>query len=165
MKKWMKAFLLAAGLLQFIPAFADENEKELAKAALNGFKLNHFAEHIALPVQGYFNFDYGQNNTQSIAYLKPVVPFRIAPNYDLIIRTIAPIYERTPTYNSRNVLDGRYINGWGDLNPTFFITPTQFDLFMIGLGPTVSIPTSTNEKYIGTGKWCVFRSKRTAFPV
>ena len=135
--------------------FADENEQEAAKAALNGLKVNHFAEHIAVPFEEYFNFDYGANNTQTIYYLKPVVPFRLTPDYDLIVRTIAPVYERTPTYNAQNILYRGYINGWGDLNPTFFIAPAKFNLFTIGLGPSISIPTSTNNIYIGTGKWSI----------
>lgn len=149
MRKYFSVILLMYALT----AFANESEKELAKASLNGLKINHYAEHIAAPFQEYLNFDYGQNNTQSILYFKPVVPFRITPNYDLIIRTIAPIYERTPTRNAKNVLAGNYVNGWGDLNPTFFFTAAKFDLISVGFGPTISIPTATNDKYIGTGKW------------
>jgi len=142
-------------LLHSIFALAEENEKEYAKASLNGLKINRYAEHVSLPLEMYFNFNYGENKTQSIFYFKPVVPFRITNNVDLIIRTIAPIYERTPTRNGQNVLGGHYINGWGDLNPTFFITPAKFNHYVIGLGPTISIPTSTNSQYIGTGKWSI----------
>jgi hypothetical protein len=135
--------------------FAGETETELAKASLNELKVNRFAKHITLPFQAYFNFDYGKNNTQSILYLKPVLPFKLTENYDLIIRTIAPAYERTPTRNFNSVLAGHYINGWGDINPTFFITPDKFESILIGLGPTFFIPSSTNDRYIGTGKWSI----------
>jgi len=134
-------------------AYAGEDNNELAKASLNALKINHYAEHIAAPFQEYVNFDYGQNNTQSIFYFKPVVPFHLTSNMDLIIRTIAPLYERTPTRNAQQVLDGHYVEGWGDINPTFFITPAKFKSIIVGFGPTVSIPTATNKDYIGTGKW------------
>jgi hypothetical protein len=136
-------------------AHAAEDEKAYAKAALNGLKINHYAEHISVPFEAYANIDYAKSNTQSILYLKPVVPFHLTTNYDLIIRTIAPIYERTPTLNRLSVINGHYINGWGDVNPTFFVTPAQFNRFLVGFGPTISIPTSTNSQYIGTGKWSV----------
>ncbi len=153
MKRYCCIFILFACQSAYLYANENESENELAKASLNGLKINHAAEHISVPFQEYFNFDYGHDNTQSILYLKPVVPFRIAPNLDLILRTIAPIYERTPTNNTRGNPDGHYVNGWGDINPTFFISPATFQSVIIGFGPTVSIPTATNNKYIGTGKW------------
>lgn len=154
MKSYFKMLALSL-LLSSVCAFAEEDEKEIAKAALNSFKVNRFAEHIAAPLQEYLNLDYGESKTQSILYFKPVVPFRITNHYDLIIRTIAPLYERTPTNNDMHQLGGPYVNGWGDINPTFFIAPAKFDLLVVGLGPTISIPTSTNDRYIGTGKWSV----------
>lgn len=147
--------ILLLSLFKSTCVCAEEDEKAYARASLNGLKVNHYAVHIAAPFEMYFNFDYGKNNTQSILYFKPVVPFRLSSDFDLIIRTIAPIYERTPTRNSQKILDGHYINGWGDLNPTFFITPAKFDNYVMGLGPTISIPTSTNSQYIGTGKWSI----------
>jgi hypothetical protein len=136
-----------------VGVYAEENMRDLAKASLNELKVNHYAEHIALPFQEYLNIDDGKNNLQSILYLKPVVPFRVTQHYDLIIRTIFPAYERTPTYNAEHILNGKKINGWGDINPTFFIAPARFDKFIAGFGPSLSIPTSTNDQYIGTGKW------------
>lgn len=130
-------------------AYASEDESELAKASLNGLKVNRYAQHISAPFQEYFNFNYYDNRTQSIFYFKPVVPFHLSPSLDLIVRTIAPLYESTPVFNKQN------INGWGDINPTFFFTPSEFHSIIIGFGPSVSIPTATNKKYIGTGKWSV----------
>lgn len=151
-----KILLIASLLVTSTTTIAKEDERELAKASLNQLKMNRYAEHIAAPFENDFNFDYGTNsNTQSILDFKPVVPFRITPSYDLIVRTIAPIYERTPTPGTSNVINGHYINGWGDINPTFFIAPAKFNLANFGFGPSISIPTATNNKFIGTGKWSV----------
>lgn len=153
MKRYGCIISLVILLFQSAWIYAGEDENELAKASLNGLKVNRYAQHIAVPFQEYFNFDYGRNSTQSILYFKPVVPFRISSNFDLIVRTIAPLYEHTPVLNAHNVGDGRYINGWGDINPTFFITPSRFKSIIVGFGPTISIPTATNKQYTGTGKW------------
>jgi len=154
MQKWMR-WLVAAFLLGG-PLYggAEENEKALAHASLNFLKVNHFAEHIAAPFENDFNFGYGpSDNAQSILNFKPVLPFRLTPAYDLIIRTIAPLYARTATLNQQNIIAGHYINGWGDFNPTFFVSPSHFHIFCLGLGPTLFMPTSSNSKNIGSGKW------------
>ncbi len=142
--------------LRTISVFAMEDELEFARASLSPFKINHFAEHIAAPFENDYNVGYGpKNNGQNILNFKPVVPFRMTSSYDLIIRTIAPLYERTPTNNAQNIIDGHYINGWGDMNPTFFISPAGFQNLIWGVGPTVYIPTASNNVYIGSGKWSV----------
>lgn len=151
----INVLILIALLSIATDATAEENEKEYAKAALNGLKMNRYAEHVSAPFEMYFNFDYGKSYTQSILDFKPVVPFRLTDDYDLIIRTIFPLYERTPTQDAQHDFNGYYVNGWGDLNPTFFITPARFDHLIVGLGPSLSIPTSTNSQYIGTGKWSI----------
>lgn len=78
-------FLILSLMLFSTCAHAAEDEKAYAKAALNGLKINHYAEHISVPFEAYANIDYAKSNTQSILYLKPVVPFRFINNYDLII--------------------------------------------------------------------------------
>ena len=156
MQKITKLFLGIALFLQAFSVMALEDEKELARASLNALKVNHFAKYIAAPFENDTNFGYGPyNNSQNILNFKPVIPFHLTPSYDLIIRTIVPLYERTATLNQQNVIDGHYINGWGDINPTFFISPARFKTVIWGLGPTISLPLSSNAKYIGTGKWSV----------
>ncbi len=38
-----------------------QDEKEYAKASLNGLKSNLFAKYISIPFEAYFNLDYGKN--------------------------------------------------------------------------------------------------------
>lgn len=129
---------------------------DVAEAIQNPLKTNHYARHIDLPLENDIDFGYGpRNNEENILNFKPVVPFKLTDSYDLILRTIAPIYVRTPTYKANGSLTGGYINGWGDMNPTFFFSPSLYRVVTWGLGPTISIPTATNDRNIGSGKWSV----------
>lgn len=133
---------------------AEESDLERALAVENPLKINHYSKHISLPLENDTNFGYGPyNNYENLLNFKPIVPFPLTNSYDLIVRAIAPVYVRTPTTNSHNNIDGHYINGWGDINPTFFISPIHYINVTWGFGPTLFIPTSTNTKSIGTGKW------------
>jgi hypothetical protein len=156
MRLGRRCFIFAALMLHIVNVLALEDEVELAKAAQNVLKINFFTEHIAAPFENDINYGYGtQNETQDILDFKPVIPFRIAPNYDLIIRTIAPLIENTPTANAQHVINGHYISGWGDVNPTFFISPIRFRTIIWGFGPSLVMPTATNNKFIGAGKWSI----------
>lgn len=139
--------------MAFTSAHAEETASELAKASLNALKVNHFSRHLSLPLEQYYNFNALRGRTQSITYFKPVIPFHLGGQYDLIMRTIAPVIESTPANKTRSNENIQTINGWGDLNPTFFITPSHANSFIVGFGPTFTLPTSTNSQYIGAGKW------------
>lgn len=149
-------FIFLSTMLLSSAALAVETELEIAKAIQNPLKTNHYARHIDLPLENDTDFGYGpRNNVEDLLNFKPVVPFKFTSSYDLIVRTIAPVYVRTSTLRADGRLTGSYINGWGDLNPTFFISPALYEVVSWGIGPTLSIPTSTNNKNIGTGKWSI----------
>lgn len=141
-----------SGVALFInatPVFSLEDEQSLARASLSFLKKNHFSQHVSLPLENDINFRYqSPNRNQNVLSFKPVIPLKFTSNYDLIIRTIAPIYEATPLPNQE-----RTIRGTGDLNPTLFITPKYFDKWILGLGPTVFMPTTSNSHYIASNKW------------
>ncbi|MGK7871025.1 hypothetical protein [Falsiroseomonas sp. E2-1-a20] len=42
--------------------------------------------------------------------------------------------------------------GLGDINPTFFLSPSRPSAFTWGFGPTFSLPTAT-DRLLGSGKW------------
>lgn len=134
-----------------IPALALEDEKSLAKASLSFLKKNHFSKHLSLPAEEDINFRYQAKNTrQNVLSFKPVIPFKLTSSYDLIIRTIAPVYEKTPLLNQE-----KNIRGIGNLNPTFFISPSYVEQWIWGLGPTIFMPTTSNSRYLASNKWSI----------
>jgi hypothetical protein len=44
--------------------------------------------------------------------------------------------------------------GLGDIQPSFFLTPSRGGAWSWGIGPALLLPTATN-KVLGTGKWSV----------
>ncbi|MES2216909.1 MAG: neuromedin U [Pseudomonadota bacterium] len=122
-----------------------ESDLSLAKTSQNPLGVNPEARHFVLPFENYTNIGYA-NSTQNILDLKPVLPFRFTSSLDFIFRSIIPITHQ-PNGNS-------YVNGLGDINPTFFISPAANQSLLWGIGPTVVMPTATN-KVLGAGKWSV----------
>lgn len=136
-------------LINATPGFALEDEKSLAKASISFLKKNHFSEYFSMPLENDINFRYlSPYRNQNVLSFKPVIPLKLTSDYDLIIRTIAPVYEITPLPNQEGT-----VRGTGDLNPTFFITPKYFDKWVLGLGPTVFMPTTSNSQYLASNKW------------
>jgi hypothetical protein len=97
----------------------DDQEKsteELAKAARNPV-----ADMISVPFQNNFNFGYGPyKQTQYNLNVQPVIPFHIMPDWNLITRTIAPLISQPQLTPS-----GTREFGLGDINPTFFFSPSK----------------------------------------
>lgn len=128
---------------QVTPAAA-ANTDALRKAAQNPI-----ANLISVPVQNNNNFGIAPDSrTQDILNIQPVIPVRLSENWNVITRWITPIIYQ-PTV-SRPVNQGAY--GFGDLNPSFFFSPSKPHKVICGVGPTVVLPTATNP-VLGQGKW------------
>jgi len=141
--RWTIATGLGA-MLAVSPALAEEPSGEgLAKAAQNPV-----ADMISVPLQNNTNFQSGRyGSTGNVLNVQPVVPFHLTEDWNLITRTIIPILampRMSPAVHSAF--------GLGDINPTFFISPSNPGGVIWGVGPTVSLPTAT-DKVLGTGKW------------
>src|SRR5579862_4696153 len=96
---------------------AATNADALRKAAQNPV-----ASLISVPVQNNNNFGIGPDDrTQDVLNIQPVIPVRISQNWNLISRIITPIIYQ-PTV-SQPVNQGAF--GFGDLNPTFFLSPAK----------------------------------------
>lgn len=120
------------------------NTNELRKAAQNPI-----SNLISVPVQNNDNFGIGPDDrVQNILNIQPVIPARINENWNLISRIITPIIYQ-PTV-SEPIDQG--VAGFGDLNPTFFLSPAKPHKIIWGVGPAVVLPTATNSK-LGQGKW------------
>jgi len=123
---------------------AATNADALRKAAQNPI-----ASLISVPVQNNSNFSVGpEDRTQDILNIQPVIPVRLSESWNLITRIITPIIYQ-PTV-SQPINQGAY--GFGDLNPSFFLSPAKPHKIIWGVGATVVLPTATNP-VLGQGKW------------
>jgi hypothetical protein len=128
------------------------NEEQPASTteALQKATQNPVASLISVPVQDNSNFDIGTaNRTQNVLNIQPVFPMRLTPNWNLVTRVIQPIvWQPYPDQNS----GGNY--GFGDMNPTFFLTPAKPGKVIWGAGPALVLPTATDSS-LGQGKWSI----------
>src|SRR5579863_5730680 len=113
---------------------------------------NPVANLISVPVQENWNFGISPGNrTQNVMNIQPVIPLSLSKDWNLISRWITPIiYQPLPFPGPPDQLQtGVY--GFGDLNPSFFISPKRSKVIW-GIGPTFVLPTATNTKYLSQGK-------------
>jgi hypothetical protein len=122
---------------------AEESSTELAKKSQNPV-----ADLISVPFQNNFFFNTGpEKRTVWDLNIEPVIPFHLTDDWNLITRTIVPII------NLPSVAPGvDHAAGLGDINPTFFLSPSGSKEFMWGVGPTFTFPTATDH-LLGMGKW------------
>ena len=115
---------------------AGMTKEEIAKASQNPLTAMY-----SLPIQ---NNTYFGDDTRNMANIQPVLPFDINDDWTLVTRTILPV-----TYNG-------IADQWGlsDTSMTGFFTPkkTGDNGIVWGVGPTVLIPTSTDDS-LGFGEW------------
>jgi len=125
---------------------AASNADALRKAAQNPI-----ASLISVPVQNNNNFGIGPDGrVQDILNVQPVIPVHINQNWNLVSRIITPIIYQ-PTVNLP-VNQGAC--GFGDLSPSFFLSPAKPSKILWGAGPAIVVPTATNP-FLGQGKWSI----------
>jgi hypothetical protein len=155
---------LAALLLSLAPLFAQDTpvgvpgtqvateQTPVAAAgtdALRKAAQNPIASLISVPVQNNSSFNIEPDNrTQDVLNIQPVIPARVSENWNLITRVITPIIYQ-PTV-SQPINQGAY--GFGDLNPSFFLSPAKPGKLIWGAGTSIVLPTATNP-VLGQGKW------------
>lgn len=124
------------------PAAAGGNSDLAAKAQ------NPIANLISLPFQNNTNFDIGPHDrNQNVLNIQPVIPVDLSDDLLLINRTIVPvIYQPDITSSSK----GEW--GLGDINYTGFLSPKNDSEWTWGIGPSLTIPTATDD-VLGSDKW------------
>jgi hypothetical protein len=124
------------------PAAVADDTDALAKATQNPV-----ASLISVPFQNNTNFNIGPyNRTQNILNVQPVIPARLSDSVMLITRVIQPIIWQP--YSDQNT-GGEF--GFGDMNPTFFLSPAKPGKLIWGVGPAMVFPTATST-VLGQGK-------------
>jgi hypothetical protein len=125
------------------PADEEAKSEDLRKAAQNPV-----ASLISVPLQNNTNFDIGPlDRTQNVLNIQPVIPVRLSEKWNLINRIIMPVIYQ-PDVGQHNV----GTMGFGDINPTFFLSPAKPGKLIWGVGPAFVLPTASNA-VLGQGKW------------
>jgi hypothetical protein len=75
------------------------------------------------------------------------MPFSLNENWNLIARLIMPFVSQPPLSQG-----GSAASGISDITASFFFSPSKVSSFIIGVGPAVVLP-STSEPTLGSGKW------------
>lgn len=125
----------------------DDEKPANATEVLQKATQNPVADLISVPLQNNTNFGISPlDRNQNVLNIQPVIPFHLNENWNLIARIIQPIvwqpFPQQPT-------GGQF--GFGDMNPSVFISPARPGKVIWGLGPTLVIPTATSP-YLGQGK-------------
>ena len=130
------------------PSAASDSTLELAKKTQNPV-----ADLISLPLQNNLNVGYGakdapaSSSVQYVLNVQPVVPVKIAENWNLITRPIIPVI-RQP-----NLTNGSALWGLADIQVQTYLSPAGGDKLIWGVGPVVQLPTATDGEKLGTEKW------------
>lgn len=139
---WPLAILLLATTLAAQNAAPANDTEALAKATQNPV-----ANLISVPFQNNTNFAIGPyDRTQNILNIQPVIPTRLNAHVMMISRIIQPIVWQP---YSAQTTGGEF--GFGDISPTFFLSPTKPGKLIWGVGPAWVFPTATNQ-LLGQGK-------------
>ena len=139
------ALTLAATLLstQAQAALTEAEQKALAKASQNPV-----ASLISVPFENNYNGEYGPDNSnQNVLNIKPVIPVALGENWNLINRTIVPVVSQPGIPGGPNRQ-----NGLGDTTYQAFLSPSQPGEWIWGAGPSIQIPTHTDE-VLGNEHW------------
>ena len=134
---------LSAFSQDIVPAWSQESD--IAKQAQNPI-----ARLISLPLENDFNPQNGVNKEDSyVLQMKPVVPFNLSKDWNLITRTIIPVIQ-TPD----PALGVPGASGLGDINLSLFLSPAKAGRIIWGAGPIISFPTASDD-ILGTEKLSV----------
>ncbi len=118
---------------------------------------NPVADLISVPFQNNTLFGIGPNDdTVNVLNIQPVIPFHLTQDWNLITRTIVPLLYVPDLVSGSPELPadrtGGDTFGLGDINTTLFFSPAQPAKAIWGVGPSLTIPTATDE-ILGTRKW------------
>jgi hypothetical protein len=122
-----------------------QESSDIAKQAQNPI-----ARLISVPFENDFSPQMGANKEDSyVLQMKPVVPFSVSKDWNLITRAIIPIIQ-VP-----DLAPGVHgTTGLGDVNVSLFLSPAKVGPVIWGVGPIISFPTAT-ESILGTKKLSV----------
>lgn len=131
-----------------------DNADDLAAKAQNPI-----ASMISIPLDTMIDFG-ADNGTAVVSTFQPVIPMTIG-NWNFISRPMLPIIylegavsglPSIPTVDKSAEHTDTF--GLGDLNYSLFISPAKSTGVTWGIGPSITIPTATDD-LLGSGKWSI----------
>jgi hypothetical protein len=148
----MRTFLKAALFVVAIapgtapPAAAQTPPPAHDTTALAKQTQNPVGDLVSVPFQ--FNFNTGgglSDQTFLNLNIQPVIPIKLSERWNVIARTIIPV-------DSLPGPDATRLSGVGDIQAQLFFTPAKPGPIIWGVGPILSMPTSTSSG-TATGTW------------
>jgi hypothetical protein len=123
---------------------AQQSTQDLAAAAQNPV-----AAMYSLPFQNNIYGGVGPKHdaTANVLNIQPVLPFTVG-DWNIISRTIAPLIylpslASGPSEITENSLFSGSHFGLGDINQSFYFSPTKATELIWGIGPSFNLPTAT----------------------
>jgi hypothetical protein len=113
------------------PATGDDSASEISKQTQNPV-----ADIISIPIRNDISFGLPGGRVQSLFKIQPVLPLRLFPEVNLILRTIFPFYSQPVGTTDR-------ASGMGDIQLQMFVSSKDSGPVVWGVGPVVYLPTAT----------------------
>ncbi|PST98171.1 hypothetical protein C9J03_26275 [Photobacterium gaetbulicola] len=113
-------------------------EQQAAQSAVNPLTTSYW-----IPIQYEYSENVGPNKgTRHTTNIQPIIPFELSKDWNLITRTIIPIISQSDVTRA-----GESESGLGDINSTFFFSPTEAvgGVWTHGFGPTFNFNTASHE--------------------
>ena len=101
---------------------------------------------LAIPEQHHFRLR-ARDDVKNVLNIQPVYPIHLSQKWNLINRVILPVI-----YQPELVPGQGSTFGLGDTSYTAFFSPREPGKLIWGVGPVISIPTSTDIQ-VGPGEW------------
>jgi len=141
---WLFSIFLGVVVLSQ-PVSAEDDSTELAKKLQNPV-----AALISVPVKLDWDTGFGPEDADRSTYVvQPVIPIELNPTWNVISRTIVPVYIDAES----PVPGGSDETGMGDILQSFFVSPKAptSNGWIWGAGPALSLPTGgdglTTDKF------------------
>lgn len=114
---------------------------------------NPLSTTVTFPIEYKPTFDVGPNDdTVQTALFKPVYPMKFNERWNFIPRSIIPLIHQPGGVTGTSGAGSE--SGLGDIQVTGFFSPSEAGKWLWGLGPTVTMPTASDDR-LGAGKWSV----------
>ncbi|WP_236515229.1 hypothetical protein [Sandaracinus amylolyticus] len=110
---------------------------------------------MSVPLQSNFEFGLGTED-EGFRYLlnvQPVIPVPLGSDWLLVTRVIMPFLYQDDVVSAQDP-GGGSLAGMGDTLASFFLVPPAIGGLMIGVGPVLALPTSTDDR-LGAGHFGV----------